>query len=204
MNTCPMATAGCKAACLYTAGRAMIFPKIGQARVRKTVWLHENRAEFMAQLRKDIESLARRASKLGLRPAVRVNGTSDLPWMALKLATEFPDIQFYDYTKIPKPWQRVRANYHITFSLSENNKLDAIFALKHGVNVAVVFNTKKNQALPSTWEGYRVLQGDESDLRFLDSSDTGKGKGVVIGLYAKGRAKKDTSGFVQIAPMGGL
>ena len=193
MNTCPMSTAGCRAACLYTAGRASMFPMINRARVRKTLWLHSNPAGFRAQLCKDIASLVKTAARLHLIPAVRVNGTSDLPNLALEMAAAFPDVQFYDYTKIPRPWQRTRSNYHLTFSLSESNRTDAISALQHGVNVAVVFNTRKTESLPDTWEGFGVVSGDIHDLRFLDAHHTG----LVIGLYAKGRAKRDTSGFVQ-------
>ena len=193
MNTCPMSTAGCRAACLYTAGRASMFPMINRARVRKTLWLHSDPAGFRAQLCKDIASLVKTAARLHLIPAVRVNGTSDLPNLALEMAAAFPNVQFYDYTKIPRPWQRTRSNYHLTFSLSESNRTDAISALQHGVNVAVVFNTRKTESLPDTWEGFGVVSGDIHDLRFLDAHHTG----LVIGLYAKGRAKRDTSGFVQ-------
>jgi hypothetical protein len=192
MNTCPMATAGCKAACLFTAGRAAIFPKVNQARIRKTHEYHNDPVAFKEQLKRDISALVRKAKRENMIPAVRVNGTSDLPKLALEMAAAFSDVQFYDYTKIPRPWQRMTANYHLTFSLSELNKADAVEALSHGVNVAVVFDNRKGEPLPATWEGFNVVSGDESDLRFLD-----KGKGVVIGLYAKGRAKKDTSGFVQ-------
>lgn len=197
MNTCPMATDGCKAGCLYSAGKAVIFPAVKAARVRKTVELHENKDAFISQLRKDITSLIRRAAKNGLTPAIRVNGTSDLAGMAMQLASEFPTVQFYDYTKLPKPWQRVRANYHITFSLSESNMADAMQSLQHGVNVAVVFNVKRGHELPTTWNGHTVIDGDLHDLRFLDAARGG----VIVGLRAKGPAKKDVHGFVQIAPL---
>jgi hypothetical protein len=197
MNTCQFATEGCKAACLYTAGRAAMFPMIGIARVRKTVWLHNDRVGFLEQLRADIRALIRSAARQHLTPAVRVNGTSDLPWLALLLSTEFPTVQFYDYTKLPRPWLRARANYHITFSLSESNLPDAIQALQNGLNVAVVFNTPKSKPLPDTWNGFNVIDGDAHDLRFLDAHRLG----LVVGLHAKGRAKKDVSGFVQIAPL---
>jgi hypothetical protein len=200
-NTCPMASDGCKTGCLFKAGRAMIFPMINQARIRKTIELKTDRPAFVSQLEREIQALIRKAKRENLTPCVRVNGTSDLPWLALELSTMFPEVQFYDYTKLPHPWTRVRANYHLTFSHSENNIADCIDALKHGVNVAVVFGTKKGQPLPQFWHGYTVISGDESDLRFSDP------KGVVIGLYAKGPAKMDTTGFVDrstlvtIAPM---
>ncbi len=195
INTCPMATDGCKAACLYTAGRAAIFPMVNEARRRKTAELFGNPEAFKAQLRKDIAALVRKAARKGMVPCVRLNGTSDLPKLALEMAAEFPDIQFYDYSKIPRTWSRMTANYHLTFSLSESNEKDAIETLQHGQNVAVVFKTPKSKPLPDTWQGFPVINGDLSDLRFLDAHRTG----LVIGLYAKGRAKKDKSGFVQSA-----
>lgn len=198
INTCPMATDGCKAACLYTAGRAAIFPMVNEARRRKTAELFSNPEAFKAQLRKDISALVRKAARLGLKPCVRINGTSDLPKLALDMAHEFPMVQFYDYTKIPAPWKRVRSNYHLTFSLSENNAAEAMEALARGVNVAVVFQLKKTAPLPETFMGHTVLNGDVSDLRFADAQST-DGRGQIVGLYAKGRAKKDKSGFVQSA-----
>jgi hypothetical protein len=164
---------------------------INQARIRKTVELKNNREAFLLQLEKDIQALVRKAERKNLIPCVRVNGTSDLPWLALEMAARFPDVNFYDYTKLPHPWTRVRANYSLTFSHAENNLADCLDSLAHGVNVAVVFGTKKGQPLPETWHGFKVVSGDESDLRFLDA------RGVVIGLYAKGKAKADCTGFVE-------
>ncbi len=200
MNTCQFATKGCKASCLYTAGRAAIFPMIGQARVAKTIWLHADREGFIEQLRADIRALIRMAKRKHRIPAVRVNGTSDLPWLAMQMAREFPELQLYDYTKLPCPWSRTRANYHVTFSHSETNLSECIEALQHGVNVAVVFNTPKGKPLPDTWNGFSVIDGDTHDLRFLDTHRLG----LVIGLHAKGRAKRDQTGFVQIARMENL
>jgi len=196
INTCPMSTAGCRADCLYTAGRAEFFPAIVAARIRKTKWYFADRESFIAQLRADIAALVKRATRTRLTPAVRVNGTSDLPQLSRQMAREFPTVQFYDYTKIPRPWDRVTSNYHLTFSLSESNRAHAIEVLQRGLNVAAVFNVKRGKALPDTWQGFPVVDGDTHDLRFLDAHRTG----LVIGLRAKGRARKDTSsGFVQIA-----
>jgi hypothetical protein len=205
MNTCPMASDGCKAGCLFTAGRASIFPAIIEARIRKTHELHNDREAFMEQLRKDVRALVRKAKRDGLTPAVRINGTSDLPQLAIQLANEFGDVQFYDYTKIPMPWRRIGSNYHLTFSLNESNMPAAMEALQHGVNVAVVFDVKKGHALPETWQGYRVIDGDVSDLRFLDKKTRKDGmRAVIVGLRAKGEAKKDVLGFVQIAAQGAI
>jgi hypothetical protein len=189
-NVCAHATRGCMDSCLNTAGRASIFPMIIRARIRKTRELFEDRQAFCARLEKDISALVRRAKHKRMIPAVRINGTSDLPWLAHMLAAKFPRVQFYDYTKHPKPWERIRANYHLTFSHSESNLQDCLDALQHKTNVAVVFSTKRNKPLPAYWHGYKIVDGDLSDLRFADP------RGVVIGLRAKGRARQDCTGFV--------
>lgn len=194
-NVCTSATPGCKQSCLNTAGRAGIFPAILIARARKTRELFADRNAFMLQLGKDVAALIRLADRQHLTPCVRVNGTSDLPWLAHAMATRFPTVQFYDYTKHPRPWERIRENYHLTFSHSESNRAQCLQALAHGVNVAVVFDTPKSKALPETWEGYRVINGDETDLRFLDGFANDL-RGLVVGLHAKGRAKRDCTGFV--------
>lgn len=197
MNTCEFSSEQCREFCLFKSGRAEIFPHIIEARIRKTVWLASDRAGFIAQLRRDIVSLVRRAKRQKLTPAVRINGTSDLAWLAMMLASEFPNVQFYDYTKLPKAWQRTRPNYHLTFSLSENNHSDAMAALAHGLNVAVVFDVKRGKPLPEKWEGFDVADGDTHDLRFLDSRVP-----HIIGLRAKGPAKKASAGgFVQISAL---
>lgn len=195
MNVCAHATKGCMDSCLFTAGRAAYFPRINQSRIRRTVWLKEDRRMFVNQLAHDIEALVRKAKREGYKPAVRVNGTSDLPWLAHGMASLFPKVQFYDYTKHPQPWERTLPNYHLTFSLSESNELHARQALDFGVNVAVVFHVKRGHPLPKTFWGYKVIDGDLSDLRFKDPS------GVIVGLRAKGRAKKDCTGFVQANPL---
>jgi hypothetical protein len=190
INVCANATEGCKSSCLNTAGRGA-FNSVQAGRLRKTTMLVQNRAAFLLELARDIRNLVKKAARENMIPCVRVNGTSDLPWLALEMARQFPDVQFYDYTKHPRSWERTRENYHLTFSSSETNDGDAIAALVHGINVAVVFTTKKGQPLPATWMGADVIDGDTSDLRFLDA------KGVVVGLRAKGRAKKDCTGFVR-------
>lgn len=194
-NVCPFASRGCINGCLDDAGRSAIFPHIHEARIRKTQWLKTDKPGFMNQLRRDIAALVRRADRDGLKPAVRINGTSDLAELADAMAREFPSLQFYDYTKIPRPYLRVRDNYHITFSLSESNLPHAIDALKHGVNVAVVFFVPRSRPLPDTFLDAPVIDGDMHDLRFLDGY-----KGSIIGLRAKGPAKQDLAGFVQVAP----
>jgi hypothetical protein len=190
MNVCTFATKGCIEACLYDSGRSKIFPEIKRARIGKTVWLWEDRESFLNALRRDIKALIREAEREGLRPAVRFNGTSDLPWVAMMMAKEFPCVMFYDYTKLPKSWLRTRYNYQLTFSYSGENLAECMEALAHGVNVSVVFDTRRGQELPESWMGYRVIDGDEHDVRFLDP------RGVIVGLRAKGEAKKVQSSFV--------
>lgn len=190
-NICAAASQGCKDGCLFRAGRASFSPDIIEARINKTHFLFDDRTAFLASLRYDIRALIRKAKREHLTPCVRINGTSDLPWLALMMASEFSDVVFYDYTKLPRAWERTRANYHLTFSHSEINEVESKRALQHGLNVAVVFDTKKGAPLPDTFYGARVIDGDMHDLRFLDGY-----QGVVIGLRAKGPAKKDCSGFV--------
>jgi hypothetical protein len=192
INVCPYASAGCKAACLYTAGRASIFPEIKEARIRKTKWYAKDKPAFIAQLAKDIAALIRQAAREGLTPAVRLNGTSDLPVETWGLMELFTGIQFYDYTKSHARAKAYKAgtmpkNYHLTFSLSETNEKQAIELLAMGVNVAMVYA----HVMPTEYLGHKALNGDESDLRFLDPAD----KGYIVALKAKGQAKKDKAGF---------
>lgn len=189
-SVCPKASPGCIAGCLNLSGLGGVYRSIQDARKAKTLFMAEDPEAFLASLRYDIESLVIRARKRRLRPAVRINGTSDLPKHAMRMAREFPKVMFYDYTKLDRAWTRQLPNYRLTFSRSESNDTQCREALARGVNVAVVFATKD---LPETFFGRPVLNGDESDLRFLDPTDP---QGYVIGLYAKGPAKKDLSGFV--------
>jgi len=197
-NVCPCASPECRQMCLNTAGVWANAPAVQNSRRMKTELYFKDRPQFMADMRKSITSLVRKAEKNDLTPAVRINGTSDLPQVAMEMAKEFPNVQFYDYTKIPQPWKRQLPNYHITFSRSEINDKETMEALEHGVNVAVVFGVAKGEPKPKEWRGYPVIDGDEHDLRFLDKLE-GQGP-FVIGLSGKGKAKgknKGTeSGFV--------
>jgi hypothetical protein len=189
INVCPSASLGCMAMCLNTAGRGQM-DMVQKVRLARTLFLKDNPTEFSARLRGEVSKLIASAKRANMIPAIRINGTSDLPKLVAPLAEEFKDVQFYDYTKLPKPYKRTRSNYDITFSRSETNEKDCLDALANGINVAVVFSTKKNEKLPDSYLGYEVISGDEHDLRFLDK------KGVIVGLTAKGKAKRDTSGFV--------
>jgi hypothetical protein len=195
---CPSASPGCIEACLFTAGRGGMQTAI-HGRIRKTRLLFEEKETFLLQLQRDIAALVRKAEREGLIPLVRLNGTSDLAWEKMKLNGRslmelFPEVQFYDYTKI-----RARAdkfargnmpeNYSLVFSLTESNDADARKVLAAGAPIAAVFGG----ALPDTFLGAPVINGDEHDARVENMA------AVVVGLSAKGRAKHDTSGFVRYA-----
>lgn len=185
--------AKCKSACLNTAGRGA-FSNVQKARLRKTNWFLNDEPSFMEQLFQDITKFVRYCTKHGRKPAVRLNGTSDIQWEYKKylgqtLFEHFPEVQFYDYTKIPTRNISNIPNYQLTWSYSEANLKYADFfreALDKGMNVAVVFN----HDLPKQFKGVPVIDGDLHDLRFLDQTNS------VVGLRAKGSAKKDDSGFV--------
>ena len=191
-ETCPKRTAGCTAACLNTAGRGGMFKRgentnmIQQARIRKTKMYFEQKDAFLAQLEKDIVKGIKQATKLGLTPVFRLNGTSDLSVEKWGIIEKFPTVQFYDYTKVLGRKVSHLPNYHLTFSAADGNDADVAKAVAQGMNVAMVFDK-----LPETYMGVTVNDADEHDLRFLDP------KGTIAGLKAKGRAKKDTTGFVK-------
>ena len=192
-EVCPKRTAGCTAACLNTAGRGGMFKKgentnmIQKARIRKTVAFFFDRDQFMLDLYTDITKAIKFAEKQGLIPVFRLNGTSDLSWEKYEVPGTgqnifhcFPQVQFYDYTKVLGRKIKGIPNYHLTFSRADGNASDVPKAVAQGMNVTVVYDE-----IPAN-----VFSADETDLRFLDP------KVGIIGLKAKGRAKKDTTGFV--------
>ena len=196
LNTvCPMAIlAGCKAGCLNSAGRGK-FSNVQQARLRKTIMYRDYRSDFIFMLREDIWRFANYCKRKGVKPCVRLNGTSDIAWENhLDMEGEFSEVQFYDYTKsVNRLDKKLPSNYHLTMSYSEaSTKYQDMVVdrmCKHdGHNMAVVFRDKNN--IPKTFMGFPVVDGDKDDLRFLDPA------GCVVALYAKGEAKKDLSGFV--------
>jgi hypothetical protein len=190
-EVCSKRSVGCTAGCLYTAGMGA-FSNVQLARINKTKAFFENRDTFLSQLRADIKALVKKAKKLNMTPAIRLNGTSDLEWTRFGIMSEFPEVQFYDYTKVLNRLSKdIPTNYHLTFSQSESNAFEVVTALNSGYNAAVVFSVKKGEEMIKEWNGFPVHDGDDTDLRFMDP----KG-GYVIGLRAKGKAKKDTSGFV--------
>jgi len=198
-NTCPMATiAQCDKACLYTAGRGA-FNSVQQSRIDKAIWYHTERDTFLSQVVSDIQKLLRKAAASEMTPLVRLNGTSDIRWENVpvthkgvtydNLMSLFPDVQFYDYTKLANR-KGIPANYDLTFSYSGTPAYQKYvnIAKAAGMRIAVVF--RKAADIPASFLGMECIGGDDSDIRHLEP------QGVVVALYAKGQAKTDTTGFV--------
>ena len=203
-NFCPDSTEGCRLACLGHSSGRLAMPQAKAGRIRKSHLFTADRAAFLAQLRADVAAHERKAKRLGMVAAVRLNGSSDLPWerndMAAPIMRDFPEVQFYDYTKsytramlaIPpeRPVTGVYwwpANYRLTFSFSGSNHAACQQILEYGGTVAAVF---AHPPYPAEWLGFPVLDGDDHDYRYGDPG------GHVIALKAKGAAKRDVSGFV--------
>ena len=189
-NTCPFASAGCKKSCLYTAGRGKFY-SVTKARMIKTLAFLYDKAKFYAVLEKSIKKLINKANKENAIPCVRLNGTSDLVFEKIypELFKTFSNLQFYDYTKnYVRFYAKLPENLHLTYSLAETTESAkrAKALLARGHNVAAVFRS----TIPNTFFGYEVTSGDDTDLRFLDK------EGTIVGLKAKGLAKKDDTGFV--------
>jgi hypothetical protein len=190
-QVCPMASPGCASACLNLSGMGK-FSNVQAARIAKTKWFFEDRQAFMAQLVKEVEAAIRKSTRLGFTPAFRLNGTSDIRWEQYAVVRNgveyrnimeaFPTTQFYDYTKLTNR-NFVPSNYHLTFSRSETNYMETVRMMAQ-MNVAVVFDE-----IPDKYMGITVVDGTETDLRFLDPSF------VIVGLKANGKAKKDQTGF---------
>jgi len=190
-NTCPSASNGCATACLHTAGNPVFQKQKDSGRINRTRYYMQDRTEFIERLKKEISNHIKYCKKHDFKPVMRLNTTSDISWENHGIFEQFPDMMFYDYTKVKKRALKYvsggyPSNYHLTFSMNECNQSDAMEILDLGGNVAMVFRKE----LPATYQGYTVIDGDTSDLRFLDA------KNCIVGLIAKGKAKKDTSGFV--------
>jgi hypothetical protein len=206
VQLCPMAKlAKCDGPCLFTAGRGAM-SNVMLSRLRKTLYFNQYRAQFMTQLANEIAKESKKAKRNGYKLIVRPNGTSDIKWESIPVETPlgtiapnimalFPDTQFYDYSKLANR-RNVPANYDLTFSYSgvEAYQPFVAKAVANGERIAVVF---RNRAIVETmlangetFLGLPVVDGDDSDIRHLDA------KGVIVALYAKGKAKLDQSGFV--------
>lgn len=190
-NTCAWASKGCADVCIFHQGRGKM-QNVRTPRIEKTLLFFSDRDSFLAQLRESICDIIRKAEKEGLTPCIRLNGTSDIGWDKHGIIQEFPNVQFYDYTKsIKRVMDNKLANYHLTFSRSETNGdvCREVIRSTH-YNVAIAFNVAKGDKLPKTYLGRPVIDGDLHDLRFLDP------EGCIVGLRAKGTGKQDESGFV--------
>ena len=197
-NVCPFAKkAQCKTPCLDEAGRGA-FDSVQIARLSKTDWFFYSRETFMAEFIDSVFALVRKAARLNLTPIVRPNGTSDILWEKIPVTYKgitypnimalFPDVQFYDYTKIVG--RTVPANYDLTFSYSGALEFQKYVdqAVAAGMRIAVVFRTVAD--IPKTFLGLKVIPGDNSDIRHVEP------KNRIVALYAKGPAKYDTGPFV--------
>jgi len=193
-NVCPKASPECAAACLNTSGRGQM-GSVQKARINKTKYFWTNKNGFLHDLSLEIQQLKKRAANQGYKFAVRLNGTSDLPWHRMKvdgggsLMEIHEDVQFYDYTKVLNYLDHDLENYHQTFSDSGRNLADIKKAIKKSVNVAVVFK----DVLPRIWMQKKVINGDKHDLRFKDPA------GVIVGLIAKGLGRNINNRFIKAA-----
>lgn len=198
-NVCPMATiAACDKACLYGAGRGAM-SSVQVSRINKAQLFHAQRDAFMAQLVKDVARVKAKAMRKGMTALIRLNGTSDIRWESIPVTVDgvtypnimsvYPDVQFYDYTKLANR-KGIPANYDLTFSYSGVPAfLPYVAKAKaNGMRIAVVFRNEED--IPSEFMGMECIGGDDSDIRHLEP------QGVVVALYAKGPAKRDTTGFV--------
>ena len=206
-NTCPRATAGCKACCIFKTGNGF-YPNVTQKRIWRTKLFFENRHEFINLLNQDMQVLVKYAKKEGKPLACRLNVFSDIKFYKIlpkEFFTTYSNVQFYDYTKVESTMTdymegKLPTNYHMTFSASEENGLFCEDVLNRGFNVSKVFALTRTQwgkckpaefTLGTVGKTHKVLDGEASDLRFLDDSP------AIVGLYAKGRALSDTFGFVE-------
>lgn len=204
-NLCPHASAACIASCLgWFSGQAGMVAdlekdlnSVRKSRLQKSQRFMKDRKNYMRDVVKSIELVIRQSHAKGLLPCIRLNGSSDIAWEGVaceragvpyrNLFDAFPGVQFVDYTKNAARLKRaLPANYSLTLSYSGENEAQCREALAAGHNVAVVFD-----ALPATYWGFEVIDGDLHDLRHLDP------RGVIVGLVPKGaKAKKSMDGFV--------
>jgi hypothetical protein len=203
-NVCPMSTEECRTACLTESGHNRIDVKknaINKARIKKTKLFFEHREFFMGWLVTEIEKAKYKANELGYRFSVRLNGTSDIEPTLFQYNSRvifelFDDVTFYDYTKVAKRFGLLQfyPNYDLTYSFSGHNMVQSLKLLSENKGrVAMVFEGK---VLPVSFMGYKVIDGDAYDMRYLDE------QGVIVGLkFKKVRNKIDTSNNAFIIPM---
>ena len=209
-QVCAMAAvAQCAEACLNKAGLGGVYTSIQQARIAKTKRFFEDREAFMVDIVKSIRALVKLARKLRrdskgryakrFQVLVRLNGTSDIRWELIPVTLDgieyanimlaFPDIQFYDYTKLANR-KNIPDNYDLTFSYSGVKAYapQVAKAQKALMRIAVVFRHERD--IPKRFIGLKCIGGDNSDVRHIEKQN------VVVALYAKGPAKHDQTGFV--------
>ena len=199
-NMCPNASPGCIKLCLgVESGNAKLYDSVLQSRIAKIRMFALNRKEYMSLMVTRARSIVKKAEKANMKLCLRPNGSTDIPYEAIKanesgnnIMEIFPTTQFADYTKSFKRMVkflsgRMPNNYHLVFSYNENNEDECRKVLAMGGQVAVCFA----YGLPKWFLGHKVVNGDIHDLIHLQPM------GHVIGLSPKGAmAKADTSGFV--------
>lgn len=201
VQLCPMAAiAGCEKACLFTAGRGAM-SNVMLSRLRKTLYFNQYREQFMHQLHNELIRERAKAKRKGYKLIVRLNGTSDIRFENIPVSgyanimQALPDIQYYDYSKLANR-RNIPSNYDITFSYSgvADYAPYVAKAVANGERIAVVFRDRaiveRMLANGETFLGLPVIDGDNSDIRHIEP------KGVIVALYAKGKARRDQSGFV--------
>jgi len=196
INLCVNSTKGCILACLNTAGLGGVYPSIQQARIKKADYFVNDRLAFLIKLDRELFLLDNKAKKGGYKIEVRLNGTTDLDYFGLFKSKgmdilKYTNLIYYDYTAILGKALKYKdhPNYSVTFSRKENNEENCKKALFNRIHVAVVFDNKK--PFPATYLGYKVIDGDKSDDIMIYETEP-----CILGLKAKGKAKKDITGFV--------
>lgn len=204
IDICPCSTDECRALCLGKVAGRNVFKNVQESQKNKTKFMFQYPKEFIYKLVSEIYFYRDIAEKEGKILTVRLNGTSDIPWETISksLFEMFPDIQFYDYTKIAKRTEKeLPLNYHLTLSYTgpneKSNWRECKNFLDRGGNVAVVFNVKRNAPLPKyvidskTNKRYEVIDGDKDDNRFLNEP------GQIIGLRFKTKTQKLDPEFIK-------
>jgi hypothetical protein len=192
-NLCAHASDGCIQSCIFTSGNGGRFASVNIGRRKKTDWFLSDTVGFLTQLYRElymVNALAQ-LDKTGI--GIRLNGFSDIDFpelflnkLGVNILADFSHLIFYDYTKdFKRACKYLNSEYYLTLSRSETNEDKCNMYLSLGGNVAVVFDK-----IPPTYMGYKTFIGDDNDLRFLDPQN------VIVALSAKGKGRKDTSGFV--------
>lgn len=182
-TVCPWAKR-CIRPCLTESGFGSQV-SVKDARIRKTLFFLNRRKEFVALLHEAIKGLVDTAAANGLRPALRLNGTSDIAWESIEggiLAKDFGDrLIRYEYSKGPNrvsdwlhgtpssnpDWPYARSNgagafrdvrnYALVFSLGGKHDDQIPALLKRGANVAAAWKSKK--MMPAMSSGFVVPGG---------------------------------------------